>query len=190
MRKGLVWLAAAVVSVAACGPGNDLGFYASGSLSATLRDPAAGSTTDTGFAFGQRTRIDPSLPQGSAGGITGICQVGPNGRNLRLTRIGGDAFGVREINITMPNWDLDSCTSCNHGHIDVTVGSTVFSGDETRGGTAPSACTFESTRNGSFGMDLRVQCNGLLPSASPQDTRRVDIQGTLALEECDGPETR
>jgi hypothetical protein len=183
MRKASMLVAVMVVAAAGCG-GNNVGFYARGSLRATVTQPGVAMPTETGFNFDDSYRVDPSIAV-STPGFTGACQIGPTNRVVRLTRVGGDDLGMREVQITMPPWE-DTGTTCPRSTISITIGPTTFQGQEACGG-APGTCTFTATRRGSYGMDLNVRCLQLRASG---DTRTVDFTGALNLDECDGPETR
>ena len=173
-------------ALAACGPDNGLGFTALGSVSATVTD-ATGTPTTTGFDFMQSSRVDPTLPQGSTVGFTGTCQIGPNGRTLQVQQVGGaDARGLTAIAVTMPGWDQDTCTNCQHGTMTATVGGVAFVGSEQRGNNLPSPCSFTTVRRGSYGMQMTVTCMGLTATGDP---RHVDVATNLTLDGCDGPST-
>jgi hypothetical protein len=101
-----------------------------------------------------------------------------------LTNIQGGASAFA-VNVTLPPWDQDSCTSCQHGQIQVTQGTTQWDGTEVRG-SGMSQCTFTATRQGSFDMHLDVTCSGLTAAG---DTRTLDVSGSLSLQGCDGPTT-
>jgi hypothetical protein len=180
-------LAAATALVGACAPENGTGFYALGSIRATVTD-ATGTPTTTGFEFAQQSRIDPSLPAGSTTGFTGTCQLGTTGRTVHITQVGpaNDTNGLTEFSLTLPSWEQDTCTNCDHGSVALTIGGATFSGADVRGGSTPSACTFTTQRRGSFGMQLDATCTGLGATADP---RHVDLHTTLTLDGCDSPST-
>ncbi|MEI8256107.1 MAG: hypothetical protein WCJ30_10595 [Deltaproteobacteria bacterium] len=171
------------VALAACGPDNGLGFYAGGNVRATVTD---NGVTTTGFDIAQSSRVDPTLPSGATTGFTGTCQIGPNGRSLRLQQVGGNSLGMTEMSLTMPAWDQDTCTNCLHGTLTTIIGGVTFTGTEQRGATTPTACTFTTDRRGSFGMQVHMGCTALSATGDP---RRVDISSDLTLDECDGPST-
>jgi hypothetical protein len=188
MRKASGWIPATAMVAALAGcSNNDPGFYAEGALTASIPGTNAGDpATETGFRFQQSTRVDPTLPAGRTSGPTGTCTVGPDGRAVRLTQIGGEPLGMRDVNITLPSWETAD-TAPRLGRIEVTIGQAVFAGEELRDTTTPSPCHFATTRNGSFDLQLTVQCTGL---TSQTDPRRVDVNSNLTLTSCDGPETR
>ncbi len=169
-------------ALAACGPDNGLGFYVGGTVRATVTN---GGVTTTGFDIAQSSRVDPTLPSGATSGFTGTCQIGPNGRSLRLQQIGGNSLGMTEMSLTMPAWDQDTCTSCLHGTFNAVIGGATFTGTEQRG-TTPTQCTITTDRRGSFGMLVHASCTGLTATGDP---RSVDIATDLTLDECDGPST-
>ena len=183
MRKPSVLLA--VVTLAACGSGNDVGFTALGSLDATASSPTGGQLTRTGFRFDQTTRIDPTLPAGDSAGFTGQCQVGPDARRVTIRRLPSDGFALNEATITLPSWDACG-TDCHDGQIAATLGTVAFTGSRA-GATSAANCSFTATRHGSYGMELAVQCAALHAEG---DARTVAINAQLTLNECDGPETR
>jgi hypothetical protein len=190
MRKPLLWLpvVAAAAVFAGCGPNNDVGFYAGGSFRVTIADPNApnpAATTTTGFEFPQQTRVDPTPNTNMGLATTGVCQVGPAGRTVRITRVGGDANGLQGFNLTMPPWEQDSCSACQHGTLEVTVGNAVFTGVEDRSQPHPQ-CVFTTERNGSYGMQLSIVCDGLT-TTTPNDTRIIAVNSQLTLDQCDGP---
>lgn len=165
--------------------GNDVGFYAQGSLRATVTQPGVATPTTTGFEFATFTRIDPSIPANATSGFTGTCRVGPTERTLHLQRIGGDELGLREVTIALPSWEA-AATACPRGQISLKIGPTTFTGQHDCD-DARSTCTFTTARRGSYGMELSVQCPQLQAAG---DNRRVEFTGQLILDECDGPETR
>lgn len=173
-------------TVGACGPENGSGFYAQGSVHAVVNDPAS-TATATGFAFQQQSRIDPNLPSGSTTGFTGTCQIGTTTRTARITQVGNpDPRGLNEFTFTMPSWDQDTCTNCQHGTVSLTIGTATFSGSEMRGNATGSPCTFTAERRGSFGMQVGIACTGLTASG---DSRTVDLDTSLTLDGCDAPST-
>jgi hypothetical protein len=175
-----------VATLAACGPENGSGFFAQGSVRAVVNDPAS-TATSTGFTFQQQSRIDPNLPAGATAGFSGTCQIGTSTRTARITQVGNpDPRGLNEFSFTMPAWDQDTCNTCEHGTVNLTIGTSTFTGTEVRGGTAPSQCTFNAERRGSFGMQVGIACHGLTASG---DARSVDLDTTLTLDGCDAPAT-
>src|SRR4051794_33667438 len=104
MRKTSLFLAVIFSVAPACGPNNDTGYYASGSVRVTSTDSASSGPTQTGFTFSQQTRVDPNLPGTATTGFTGTCQVGPNGRTVHITRVPAPTMDLSEVNVTMPDW--------------------------------------------------------------------------------------
>lgn len=174
----------AALAVGGCA-GDGVGITANGELIATATSPDGPATTDYGFRLmGQR--VDPTLPSGSTGGVTGSCRVGPSGRELRLESVGGPVNQLQGLRITLNDWSEDACTDCLHGTAQVTVGSLVFSAEDRRAAGA-SACTLSATRVGSLGMSVTANCAGL---AAPGDPRTVALRGTMTVESCDGQDSR
>lgn len=176
--------ALAALALSACA-GDGVGITANGELIATATSPDSPATTDYGFRLmGQR--VDPTLPSGSTGGVTGSCRVGPSGRELRLESVGGPVNQLQGLRVTLNDWSEDTCANCLHGTAQVTIGSLVFSAEDRRAAGA-SACTLTATRVGSLGMSVTANCAGLTAAGDP---RTVALRGTMTVESCDGQDSR
>lgn len=174
-------LAAVALLASNCAPST--GFLVQGTVAIAFRDGAA-APTDTGFRFAEQRRVDPSLPQSSAGGIQGTCSLGPSGRTIVLQQIGGDERGLRSITFTLPDWSQDTCASCSRGSVTFAVGQNSFTGNQTAGAT--SSCEFTPMRtSSSYGMKLRATCTNLTSG-----TFSANLDVDLNLDACDGPMTR
>src|SRR5262249_36243088 len=137
----------------------------------------------TGFRFPNATRIDTTLPAGAATGITGSCQVGPNGRTLHPPQVGAGPGGLHTVGVQLPPGG-QAPTPNMLSQTTLTIGPVAFTGPE---GAANSTCAFGTTRRGSFGMDLTITCQNITATG---DSHSVNVTSTLALDECDGPDTR
>ena len=183
LRSSLAITAAAFL-LAHCGGNNGTGFSAAGSVVVQFSE-GAGAPSETGLRFQSQVRIDPTLPSGRTSGVIGSCSVGPNSRTVEIDQIGGDALGFKSISVMMPDWSQDTCVTCQHGTVNLTVGSTSFVGEETRGGVVAPKCVFNATRRGSYGMELTVMCTAL-----ESNGKRASINATLQLDSCNGSMTR
>jgi hypothetical protein len=174
-------LVAVALLASNCAPST--GFLVQGTVSVAFREGSA-APTDSGFRFSPQRRVDPTLAQGTAGGIQGTCSLGPNGRSLLLQQVGGDARGLRSITFTLPDWSQDSCANCSRGSVTFAIGENSFTGAQTAGAASP--CEFTPTRTSSaYGMKLRATCTGLTSG-----TTTANLAVDLDLEQCDGPMTR
>ena len=182
MRNASILISAMFLAV---GCGSDgVGFYANGTIQIALVD-SAGMTGQTGFNLSQRTKIDFALPPGATHGYIGSCSVGPTMRAVHITGIGWEPQGLREVTITMPGWDQDQCTNCEHGQIQALIGDQAYTGTEDRGSGA-SKCTFSASPTDLHGMQFAIQCNGL---ATADNSRTAAITVALGLDDCDGKNT-
>lgn len=181
--RSVLAISASAMLLIHCGGDSGRGFYASGTVVMQFSE-GAGAASETGLRFPSQVQVDPTLRAGTSTGVIGSCSVGPNSRTVELTQLGGDALGFKTISVTMPDWSQDTCTNCQHGTVNFTIGTTSFTGVEMRGAAAPQ-CTFNATRRGSYGMDLTVNCSALESAG-----KRSTLATTLALDACNGSMTR